>query len=184
MLFLVVFLLVDAAVLLWWRRADRERRYDPQIQSAADRYGVHPALVKAVVWQESRYRADARGTKGELGLMQIRELAAREWADAEGLADFQHERLSNPALNVQAGTWYLRKLLLRYRGTDAPMIYALADYNAGRSNVLRWAKGEGSTNSAVFLAQMDYPGTRKYVDSVTARFQHYRPIVEFQAAKK
>jgi soluble lytic murein transglycosylase len=184
MLLLVAFLAVDAALILWWRHARRERQYDKEIFAAARRYGVHPALIKAVVWRESKYDAGARGRAGELGLMQIREPAAREWAEAEKLTLFWHGRLADPALNTQCGAWYLRKLLLRYRHTDAPMTYALADYNAGRTQVLRWAKGGAATNSTAFLAQMDYPGTRAYVEAVTERFTHYRPIVELQAAER
>ena len=41
-----------------------------------------------------------------------------------------------------------------------PLPYALADYNAGRAHVLRWAKEAARTNSALFLQNMDYPGTR------------------------
>ena len=46
----------------------------------------------------------------------------------------------------------------------------------GRSNVLRWKKGAASTNSAAFLAQLDFPGTRKYVEAVMKRYAHYRAI--------
>ena len=178
---MLLFLTVAGALWFWWTRVERERRYDPQIFAASKRYGIDPALIKAVCWQESRFDAKARGTVGELGLMQIGKSAAKEWADAEEMTLFWHERLTDPALNTQCGAWYLRKLLLRYRQTDAPMTYALADYNAGRSNVLRWAKGEAVTNSAVFKANMDYPTTRGYVDSVTKRFMHYRPILAMKA---
>jgi hypothetical protein len=50
---------------------------------------------------------------------------------------------------------------------------ALADYNAGRSNVLRWNKGAASTNSALFLQQMDFPGTREYIRSILKRKPRY-----------
>ena len=44
--------------------------------------------------------------------------------------------LYDPAKNTMAGSWYLRKLIGRYGNTDNPLAYALADYNAGRNNVL------------------------------------------------
>lgn len=181
---LLVFVVLDVALWLWWRHTRRERQYDREIFAAAEEYGIHKALVKAVVWRESRFRADALGEDGEVGLMQIGEMAAQEWAEAEKLTVFWHGRLSDPALNTRCGAWYLRKLLLRYRHTDAPMAYALADYNAGRTHVLRWAKGEAATNSAAFLARMDFPGTKAYVESVTDRFNYYRPIIELNAAKE
>ena len=57
---------------------------------------------------------------------------------------------------------------------DNPLPYALADYNAGRANVLKWAKGAAATNSALFLSQIGFPMTRDYVRAVMARRTHYR----------
>ncbi len=145
------------------------------ILAAARRYEVEPALIKAVVWRESRFDPHARGRAGEIGLMQIREAAAMDWAGAEHITPFGHEQLMSPLTNTLAGAWYLRKLLKRYAQTDNPMAYALADYNAGRNNVLRWNKDAAATNSVAFLEQIGFPGTRKYVKSVLGRYEYYRP---------
>ena len=160
----------------WWQVARREASQDPPILAAARRYGVDPALVKAVVWRESRFDPLARGRKGEIGLMQIMKPTAEEWAAAEKLTLFQHERLYDPEMNAQAGSWYLRKLLRRYQQTDNPAAYALADYNAGRANVLRWATGRAATNSHEFIEQITFPGTREYVKAVSGRCEKYRKV--------
>ena len=155
-------------------RTYRENSHDKFIAAAAQKYGVDATLIKAVVWRESRFNPQARGGAGEIGLMQIREAAAEEWAKAEGISYFSHQHLYDPAKNVMAGTWYLRKLLRRYPRADKPLVYALADYNAGRKHVLRWNKGIAVTNSLQFLAQMDYPSTRAYINAVRQRQEHYR----------
>jgi len=108
--------------------------------------------------------------------MQIRAAAAAEWCRAEHVAGFLPEDLTDPGTNTLAGTWYLRHLLRRYAQTDDPVPYALADYNAGRSNVLKWQHGVASTNSQAFLDQIGFPGTRNYVKSIMRREKHYRPI--------
>jgi soluble lytic murein transglycosylase len=167
-------LLGGLATLFERWRMRREHSQDPHILAAARRYGVDPALVKAVVWRESNFDPWARGSAGEIGLMQIREPAAQEWAKAEGVLFFSHGKLVDPELNTRAGTWYLRKLLARYHQTDNAIPYALADYNAGRKHVLRWKNGVGGTNSAAFLQQMDYPGTRVYIREVMRRHEYYR----------
>ena len=164
---------MDALILRWWWMGRREHSQDRNIAKAARKYGIQPALVKAVVWRESRFNPEARGKAGEIGLMQIRSPAAFEWAESERLASFAHEQVLNPATNTLAGTWYLRKLMLRYTNTDNPIPYALADYNAGRSHVLRWNKGAAMTNSQAFIAQIDFPGTRGYILAVSDRYQHY-----------
>jgi soluble lytic murein transglycosylase len=160
-------------VFWWWERGRLERSQDQRIQAAALRYQIDPALVKAVVWRESRFQPAVQGRAGEIGLMQLREDAAQEWADAERIGAFEHAHCFDPLTNVMAGTFYLAKLLKRYVRTDNPAAYALADYNAGRGNVVRWNNGEAATNSAVFLQQITYPATRDYIISVLDRRQRY-----------
>jgi soluble lytic murein transglycosylase len=174
-LWFVLVLLVGCACWYWWHLDWLERSQDRPIRAAARRYAVDPALVKAIVWQESRFNPHVRGRAGEVGLMQLREEAAREWAEAERVAGFDFEQCIDPATNTMAGTWYLRKILNRYSRTDNPLPYALADFNAGRGNVLKWNGGEAMTNSAAFIAQIGFPGTKAYVTSVLARYEYYRP---------
>ena len=175
MLILLLSLAAAVPVGVWWARVDwLERSQDGPIRAAAKRYGVDPALVKAVVWRESRFNPDARGRAGELGLMQIQEIAAGEWADAEGLRNFEHATCLDPRTNTLAGTYYLAKVMRRYTQTDNPLPYALADYNAGRGNVVRWNDGAAATNSAAFISQIGFPGTSNYVLTVLARYERYR----------
>jgi len=173
---LLVLLGGGAAVLYWGWDGWLEHSQDRVIRAAARCYGVEPALVKAVVWRESRFDPAAKGRAEEFGLMQLKEEAAREWAEAERIKGFAHEHCFDPVTNTLAGTWYLRKLLRRYTHTDNPLPYALADYNAGRGNVLKWAKAEAATNSAVFIEQIGFPGTKAYVQTVIARYRHYGPF--------
>ena len=173
---LLVALLTSAGIAGygWWRHTRLERSQDEVIRLAAAQYEVDPALVKAVVWRESRFNPQARGSAGELGLMQLQEIAAQEWADAERIPAFRHAHCLDARTNTLAGTFYLGKLLQRYRHTDDPVPYALADYNAGRANVLRWIEGRGETNSTVFIEQIGFPQTRRYVIEVMRRSKRYR----------
>jgi soluble lytic murein transglycosylase len=170
----LILLVLLIPVVFWVFLNWRDHRFDAAILAAAQRYQVDPSLVKAVVWQESRFNPDARGVAGELGLMQIREDAALEWASAEHLTGFDHGACLDPVTNTLAGTWYLNKLLHRYPQADNPVPYALADYNAGRGNVLKWRNGSGMTNSAAFVAQIGFPSTKAYVLAIVKRCQYYR----------
>lgn len=177
---IVVLLLGVLNFAAWWSyRHRQEHRFDAEIRTAAGRYGVAPALVKAVVWKESRFDPRARGRAGEIGLMQLMEDTAFEWAGSQRLTNFAHEQALHPGTNTLAGTYYLGKALRRYLKTDNPLPYALADYNAGRRNVLRWMSAtnapQARTNSAQFLAAMTYPGTRQYVEQILERRRRYEP---------
>jgi soluble lytic murein transglycosylase len=156
-----------------WRRAHLESSQDKNILAASRKYDVDPALIKAVVWRESRFDPHARGGKGEIGLMQIMENTGLEWAGAQRVPFFSKYRLLDAAQNIDCGSWYLHKLLRRYPQTDNPVPYALADYNAGRGNVLKWMKGTAATNSVAFIGQIGFPSTRDYVRAVMHRREKY-----------
>jgi soluble lytic murein transglycosylase len=169
-LILLVLALGVYLVFMFWR----EHRFNGVIAAAATRYQMDPALIKAVIWQESRFKPGVRGRAGELGLMQVREAAALEWAADEHIAGFEFTACLDPATNTLAGTWYLKNMLLRYKQADNPLPYALADYNAGRGNVLKWRAGSAMTNSAAFMDQIGFPRTKTYVQSILNRYEHYR----------
>ena len=176
-------LLVLAGLAGWFAWSRRlEHSQDGPILAAARRYGLDPALIKALVWRESGFHPKARGRAGEIGLMQLMDPAAQEWAEAEHCYPLPEGHLFNPATNTLAGAWYLRRMLQRYRQTDNPVPYALADYNAGRGNVLRWLQGPAATNSAAFVAAIGFPSTRDYVRSILHRRERYRH--EFSAGSR
>src|SRR5207244_7900132 len=116
-LFGIILLGAVLSVLQGWRTY-REQSQDDYILAAARKYGVDGALIKAVVWRESRFNPRAKGRAGEIGLMQIREEAAQDWGNGEGLFFFSHRQLFDPAKNTAEGAWYLRKLLRRYDVTE------------------------------------------------------------------
>lgn len=156
----------------------RYAKYDPLITAAAAKNGISPNLVKAVVWQETRFRSDAAGTRGERGLMQVTEPAASEWAAAEGIETFSPEDLFDPKVNLDAGTWYLARALRHWAHMDDPVPFALAEYNAGRSRVRRWV--DAGANSAKELeAAMDFPSTKEYIASILRRYRLYLERGEF-----
>ena len=165
-----------------WRAGRREHSQDRTILAAARRYGVDPALVKAIVWRESDFDPRVRGRAGEIGLMQITDAAAQEWAEAERVYPLAEAKLFDPRTNIHAGAWYLRKLLQRYQRTDQPAVFALADYNAGRGNVLKWAKGLAATNSEVFVGAIGFPSTQAYVKAVLERRSRY--VADFTGAPR
>lgn len=170
---LTLFAVLPFAGFWWGQQARLEHSQDQPIRAAASRYDVDPALVKAVVWRESRFNPSVLGGAGEIGLMQLREIAAQEWVDAERVPHFKHEHCLDAYTNTLAGTFYLGKLLRRYDHTDDPVPYALADYNAGHSNVRQWMDGAGATNSAEFIRHIGFPATQDYVVQVIKRSRRY-----------
>ena len=156
-----------------WIGFGRHRAYDDEIAAAAARHGVDPLLVKAVIWQESRFHADKLGAHGERGLMQVTEPAAADWVAAVGVETFVPEDLIDPKTNIEVGTWYLGRALKHWSGQEDPLPFALGEYNAGRSRVKRWSGGAQMTADELNAA-MDIASTRAYIAAVRSRYGYYR----------
>jgi len=137
----------------WYARLWYPLRYASIVRGHARNYDLNPALLAAVIEQESKFRADAKSSAGAIGLMQLQPATARGIAIRTGGTKFVLSDLYDPEINVRYGAWYLHHLLLKY-GDER---LALAAYNAGQENVDRWrAQGEG----------VQFPETRAYIDKV------------------
>jgi len=147
--------------------------YDGLIAEISARHALDPKLVKAVIWRESGFKKNRRGKHGEIGLMQVTPRAAGEWAEATGAGRILAGELFDPRTNIQAGTWYLKRSIAYWAAKPNPMPYALAEYNAGRSNAVRWAADDGNDANR-FWNGITYPSTKRYVHDVLARYRRQR----------
>ena len=159
-----------------WMSPARFHQYDRLIRSVALEHHLDPMLVKAVVWRESRFDPRKRGTHGERGLMQVSELAANEWARENKIAGFNPDQLFDPKINLEAGNWYLHRAMEHWNHQSDPTAFALAEYNAGASRAQRWSGGKSAAeiSEREFLQKIDFPATRRYVESIIDRYRFYK----------
>ncbi|HEY7914260.1 MAG TPA: lytic transglycosylase domain-containing protein [Blastocatellia bacterium] len=169
-------------------------RYDELIASTARQHGLDPALVKAIIYEESFFRSNAQSSQNAVGLMQVTPIVVKEWIDSTrsrtlgeavaGISD-QYDRnadltfeeaLKDPVVSLHIGCWYLQTLLNRYKDESAPLAVALAAYNAGPTNVERWASEQDRSrlSSEQFIARIQFPATRDYVQKIIERYGYYR----------
>ncbi len=156
-----------------WVSPARFQQYDPIITSVAVEHHLDPMLVKALVWRESRFDRQKYGTAGERGLMQVSGKAATEWARENKVENFKVDDLFDAKTNLEAGSWYLQRALDHWQTESDPLPFALAEYNAGASRVQRWV-GNGGVSATEFLTKIDFPATRKYVQSILDRYAFYK----------
>jgi peptidoglycan lytic transglycosylase len=159
-----------------WVSPARFQKFDSLIESVAAEHELDPMLVKAVVWRESRLDPQKIGSAGERGLMQVSEKAALEWAGENKIDNFQPEDLFDPKSNLEAGSWYLHRAIEHWKIEPDAVPFALAEYNAGASRAQRWAGGNASAAMPTrdFLRNIDFPATRKYVESIIERYRFYK----------
>jgi soluble lytic murein transglycosylase len=140
---------------VWYARIVYPLAYEQIVEGHARNYDLDPALLAAVIYQESKFDADARSRSGAIGLMQLMPATARGIAVRTGGRRFRVGDLYDPEINVRYGSWYLRHLLDKYGNVED----ALAAYNGGQGNVDRGVR---------------YAETEEYVDHVLALRQIYR----------
>jgi soluble lytic murein transglycosylase len=155
----LVVVIVGAAVYVietsppWYERLRYPLHYSAIVRERARAEGLDPALLAAVIYQESKFSPSAVSSSGAIGLMQLTPSTAEGIALRTGGTSFHVSDLTDPAINIRYGTWYLHDLFAKYG--SLPLV--LAAYNAGQGNVDRWRQaGEG----------IQFPETRAYVSRV------------------
>lgn len=137
------------------------------IASQARRYGIHPALLRAVIKTESNFDPVAVSRSGAIGLMQLM---------PETAAKLGVQNPYDPEDNMQGGARHLRHLLDRYRGN---LRLTLAAYNAGEHRVDRYRR------------LPPFAETHRYVTTVLRYYRHFlreaarhpRPAASVQAPR-
>jgi soluble lytic murein transglycosylase len=145
-------------------------RHDDIIRQQAADKRIDPALIAAVIYEESKFR-DQTSRAGARGLMQITPATASFIARRSGGTRFVQADLATPQINIAYGSYYLRYLLDRYGQNE---VLAVAAYNAGHGHVDRWVRLAGGTSAFDPDRDIPFPETRAYVDNVLERRGQYR----------
>lgn len=152
----------------WYLRVVYPLSHADAIRAAARKNQLDPALVAAVIYEESRFRDDVSSHQGAVGLMQVLPSTAEDIARTTGGTGFVVTDLTDARVNILYGCYYLRQLLDHYDGSETA---AVAAYNAGRSNVDAWLT---TTGGKLTTQAIPFSETRGYVVQVLALQKLYR----------
>ncbi len=127
--------------------------------------------VYALLRQESLFEGFATSWAAARGLMQVIPSTGAEIAAALGWPpNYQTSDLYRPIVSVRFGMWYLARQRDRFEGELAP---ALAAYNGGPGNAVRWWEDAGEDRD-LFVELIGFEETRTYVTRITQHFAWYR----------
>jgi soluble lytic murein transglycosylase len=132
--------------------------------------GLDPALVAAVVLQESAFNPLAVSSAGARGLLQLMPATGEEVSRKLGLKGFGPDQLFEPETNLKLGCAYFRDLLTRLGSLHV----ALAAYNAGASRAGRWSAPGDDPGGERYVERIPIPDTRGYVKRILANVRLYR----------
>ena len=174
---IVIAVLLTVVICNWDKILDPERffvnenDYRAEIAAAAKKHGLDPALVRALIYQESRFKADKRGKRGEIGLMQVLPSgAAAEWARVNKRPRPTERELFDVGVNLEIGCWYLARAMRNWRSYDRRVELALAEYNAGPTNARKWAPPQ---KNGQVLPRVTIASTKKYITEIVKRWRAY-----------
>ena len=170
----------DDLALTVARRSDREgvtlvSAGWPVPKLRAEETAPEPALVLALIRQESGFMPEVVSPAGARGLMQLLPSTAAKVAKAIKVK-FHADKLDDPDFNVRIGSAYLGDLLDDFQGS---YILALASYNAGPSRARRWVREYGdprdpNVDVIDWIEMIPFSETRNYVQRVMESVAVYR----------
>jgi soluble lytic murein transglycosylase len=142
------------------------------MQAKSKQAGLDAAVVYGLIRQESRFIGDARSHVGASGLMQLMPATARWTAKQMGLP-FTQQMINERELNLQLGTYYLKRVLDDF---DGSLAMATAAYNAGPGRPRRWREG-ATMEPAAWAETIPFNETRDYVKKVLSNSVYYAAML-------
>ncbi len=134
-------------------------------EASSSQASVATTWAYGIARSESLFMRDVRSHAGAVGLMQLMPATGREVAASIKLPYSGLATLTDPEHNIRLGTTYLGQMAERYGGNYVP---ATAAYNAGPHRVDTWLPEHGSEDARIWIENIPFNETRKYVKRVLA----------------
>lgn len=148
--------------------------YFKQVENNSGHYKNDPALIMAIIKEESHFNPYAQSGVGAIGLMQLMPETAHEVGQKSGY-EFNTTDLFNPEFNIKLGIIYYSQLRSALENKD---ISAVAAYNGGIGSVQRWKQNLQYTDTDEFVEQIPYDETKNYVYKVMKSYWNYTRIYQ------
>ena len=147
--------------------------YRSEIHMWAVERGLDEYMLAGLIRQESEFEAKIVSYAGARGLTQVMPSTGRELARRTGMKGYSTPLLFQPRTNLRLGTYYLKDLI---NSLDGSIEQALASYNGGRANVVKWREWAQYREPAELVENMPLNQTRDYVQIIVRNGEMYRRL--------
>ncbi len=145
--------------------------YEDVILREASELEIDPAVVAALIRQESLFERSAESAVGARGLMQVMPATGEYVAKRSEFGPFDTDQLWRPYINIKFGAWYIYQQLAIFEGNK---FAAMAAYNAGPGNVLKWVQYTDDPDT--FVETIPFRESRTYIRRVYVNLAAYQDI--------
>lgn len=136
-------------------------------------FKVDPALIYALIRQESKFSPTAESRVGAKGLMQLMPRTASYVADGSAIENHAASRLYDPSYNMQLGQSYVQQLLEKYNDGEGNLFEMALSYNWGPGNFQRWHATAGISDPLLMIESVPNPEARHFVETVLTNLWVY-----------
>lgn len=150
-------------------------KYKEEILRFSKQYQLDPHLVMGIIWVESKFEPEATSNKNARGLMQIIPNTGKWIAEQVGFSGYDDKVLYDPDINIEFGCWYFSYLLDVF---DGDIHLALASYNGGMGNVMKWLKDSRYSDDGKNLKDIPFNETRDYIERVMDAHKRYKALYD------
>jgi soluble lytic murein transglycosylase len=149
--------------------------YRFQILKEANKRGLDPRLILAIMKQESQFKAGARSPSAARGLLQLTIDAANKYGKRAGYQNVTEDMLYRPDVSIALGAEYLAELSRMFAGLPEAIAAA---YNGGEDNVARWLARSNQNDEGVFASEVGFTESKNYVFRVLNNYRAYRQLYD------
>jgi len=158
---------------IWWQHA-YPLAYQEIVERYRERSGIPDYYLYTIMRKESGFDPHTHSYADAQGLLQMIPPTTERVVPHLGLA-YTEDLLFDPERNIQAGAWYIGRLLQKFRG-QIPI--GAGSYNGGPRAVMRWLKKLGGRSIDEYVELVSFRQTRKYMKRTTETYARYKYLYD------
>jgi soluble lytic murein transglycosylase len=158
---------------LWWQHA-YPKAYEKLVEKYRKLSGFPDYYLYTIMRKESGFNPHTHSYADAQGLLQMIPPTTERVVPHLGI-EYTEDLLFDPELNIQAGAWYIGRLLKKFRN-QVPI--GAGSYNGGPRAVMRWLRKNPDHPIDEFVELVSYRQTRNYMKRTTETYARYKYLYD------